>query len=76
MPVEYDKFHPGEIEETIIENSDHGTLDLHPKRTTISSQFHYAKGKGVSSYTGWGGVAKKANMALLRFFKVLEHCRS
>ncbi|XP_053244587.1 dickkopf-related protein 1 [Podarcis raffonei] len=45
VPVEYDKFHPGEIEETVIENSDHGTLDLHPKRTTISSQFHYAKGE-------------------------------
>ncbi|XP_061491342.1 dickkopf-related protein 1 [Rhineura floridana] len=45
VQVEYDNIHPGEIEETIIENSDHGTLDPHAKRTTASFQLHHPKGE-------------------------------
>lgn len=47
VPLEHDHLHPGEIEETIIESFDHGTLDPHPKRTTSSSQLHHLKGKGA-----------------------------
>ncbi|XP_048362096.1 dickkopf-related protein 1 [Sphaerodactylus townsendi] len=45
MPSEHDHFHPGDIEETVLENFDHGTLYPHPKRTTSSSQLHYLKGQ-------------------------------
>ncbi|XP_015270747.1 PREDICTED: dickkopf-related protein 1 [Gekko japonicus] len=45
MPSEHGHFHPGDIEETVLENFDHGTLDSHPKRTTSSSQLHYLKGQ-------------------------------
>nr|XP_056706477.1 dickkopf-related protein 1 [Euleptes europaea] len=45
MPSEHDHFHPGDIEETVLENFDHGTLYPHPKRTTSSSQLHFLKGQ-------------------------------
>ncbi|XP_054839919.1 dickkopf-related protein 1 [Eublepharis macularius] len=45
MPSEHDHFHPGDIEETLRENFEHGTLDPHPKRTTSSSRLHYLKGQ-------------------------------
>ncbi|XP_066478377.1 dickkopf-related protein 1 [Tiliqua scincoides] len=45
VPLEHDHLHPGEMEETVIENFDHGTLDPHPKRTTSSSQLHHLKGQ-------------------------------
>uniref|UniRef100_A0A8D2J1N2 Dickkopf WNT signaling pathway inhibitor 1 n=1 Tax=Varanus komodoensis TaxID=61221 RepID=A0A8D2J1N2_VARKO len=44
-PVEHDQLHPGEIDETIIEDFDHDTLDPHFRRTTSSSQLHHPKGQ-------------------------------
>ncbi|XP_062989354.1 dickkopf-related protein 1 [Elgaria multicarinata webbii] len=44
-PLEQDPFYPGDIEETIVENFDHDTLDPHHKRTTSSSQLHHLKGQ-------------------------------
>uniref|UniRef100_A0A8C4WBK8 Dickkopf WNT signaling pathway inhibitor 1 n=1 Tax=Gopherus evgoodei TaxID=1825980 RepID=A0A8C4WBK8_9SAUR len=47
VPSEQGHFHPGEMEETIIESfrPDHGIPDLHPKRTTSPSQLHHLKGQ-------------------------------
>ncbi|XP_063163905.1 dickkopf-related protein 1 [Candoia aspera] len=45
MCADTDRFHPGKIEEIIIENFDHGTLDTHLKRTTTSSQLYHLKGQ-------------------------------
>ncbi|XP_053160295.1 dickkopf-related protein 1 [Hemicordylus capensis] len=44
VPLDHN-FNPGEIEETIVESFDHGTLDPHLKKTTSSSRLHHLKGQ-------------------------------
>lgn len=55
MPSEHGHFHPGVVEETVLETFGHSTLDPHPKRATSSSQLHFLRGKGVLTELLWWG---------------------
>ncbi|XP_038599300.1 dickkopf-related protein 1, partial [Tachyglossus aculeatus] len=50
VPSDHDHFHQPEIEETVVESftHDHGTLDIHSKRTTLSSKMYHSKGQESS----------------------------
>nr|XP_060622820.1 dickkopf-related protein 1 [Anolis sagrei ordinatus] len=45
VPLEPDHLYHGEMEETIVENFDHGAAETHLKKTTSSSWLHHPKGQ-------------------------------